>query len=286
MKDFLLIDNSFSSENTMHYQISIQFTLNGYSFCIFDTNSNKYIALKQVTFLNKYHIDVFLDDFRKMLNSEELFYKDYKSVRFCFINSKANLIPAGVFDKADLLNYVQFNGNFAEGHEIHYNLQLPDIYIIFSLPSYITTLLVNKFSNISFYHQALPFIDENLNYFYGSNLGFKNIFAIDCYSNFFDVLLSENGKLIFYNSFDYNTASDFIYLVINIFEQFKLANNSTIVSLSGAIGEKTKIVSFIRKYLQNVVFAQFDKQKFYSSKFKNIKEHFFVNLINSHRCVL
>lgn len=68
--------------------------------------------------------------------------------------------------------------------------------------------------------------------------------------NAFDVLLMEKGKILLANTYDYHKEDEFLYYILNLFEQLKLDRYAVEVIIGGAPEGKEK--ELLSKYLRNV----------------------------------
>jgi hypothetical protein len=67
-----------------------------------------------------------------------------------------------------------------------------------------------------------------------------------------DIIVIANKKLLFYNSFNFNTKEDFIYYVLFVIEQLKLDVETIKLKLFGNIEEDDQLFNVCFKYVRNV----------------------------------
>ena len=67
-----------------------------------------------------------------------------------------------------------------------------------------------------------------------------------------DIIVLDNKKLIYFNSFTYETKEDFIYFLLFALEQLELDPATVRVRLFGAIEEGDPYYDMCYRYIQNV----------------------------------
>ena len=282
MKNTSLFNETFSVNKTANYYLSLQLAENFYSYCIVDPIKNRYIAIKHTNFDEKLAGKFYIDKVRYMLKEDVFLVKNYKRVDFSFISNKSTLVPSDLFDKNSLKDYFAFNHVLTEFEEIHFNrIDIGNVNNIFAVPSEITTLLVNRFPEIKFYHQATSLIINTLRYI--NEKGLKGTFVqLNVNESFFDVVVIFGGKLIFYNSFMYKGETDIVYFILNIFKQLNINHEVSEISISGDLKIGSKTVQLLSQAISHIGFTGVRNKTSYS--FKDIPEHYFANLLNLHKC--
>ena len=276
MKDFALFNDSFSATKTTTYHISILLSGIGYSYCIVDTVREKCVAIKNKNFDNIEGVDTFYKNVEDFLKNDSFLNKFYKSVDFIFQSSKSTLVPNSLFDRQKLKSYFEFNQDLGELEEIHYNkLQRTESMNIFSIPSAITTLMVNQFPELRFYHQSSIFIDNTIR----KAKGVENLVAVMVNKEFFDIAVCESGKLFLYNNYHYNNNNDFVYHILNVYQQLKIKPAEVGLYLSGDIAEDDKRVELLLKYIREINFVKITDNSNCQYSFDEIPEHFLTNIL-------
>src|SRR5665647_3181406 len=96
MQDICFIDKSFDPEQSNLYHLSIQISLDGFSFAILDIPKGKYTVLKSTNFFLKrprllnMHV-------REVVSQDELLGLKYKSVEIIYATEKFTLVPQAFF---------------------------------------------------------------------------------------------------------------------------------------------------------------------------------------------
>ena len=70
----------------------------------------------------------------------------------------------------------------------------------------------------------------------------------------FQIIILQNSKLIFYNSFTFASEIDVLYYILFVAEQFHLNPEEFLLILLGTIEEESAIYKIIFQYVRNVSF--------------------------------
>src|SRR6056297_3325406 len=121
MKDFSFVDETIDLNRGHSYRLSIQFTLNGFSFSILDLVRGKHIALKHTSLEQQITYDQMGEKIQEILSSDPCLQVNYKKVTALVVSPKSVLIPSSYFKQKDLIQYFKFNYDLYELEEIHFN---------------------------------------------------------------------------------------------------------------------------------------------------------------------
>ena len=283
-----LYDNSFDKSKSLSYHISIQLCLNGYSLCILDTVWNKYICIKHINFDNNVDKNKFSQIVDNAFNNEELFKLKYKSSKAIIISSRSTLIPFPYFDKYRAKEYFSFNNHINPLDEIHYNKLLKsESYNVFTVHTEVVSLFYKYFNKIELFNQASSFIENSLvplDKFEETNKIQKLSVHINIYKSFFDIVVTNISKLLFFNSIKYNNSNDFVYFILNIYKQLKLDQNSVSVTFSGELTVDDNRLHLLKKYIKDVKAGKQNEIYTYSKSFGELLRHQYYNLFNLYQC--
>ncbi len=277
MKEFALFNDSFSITKTNTYHLSIRIGQLGYSYCIIDTVRKKCVAIKNINF-NKVDDNItFFNNVQDLLKNDSFLNKFYKSIDFIYHSPKATLVPNALFNRKYLKTYFQFNQVLDDYEEIHYNkLEKTPAVNIFSIPSEITTLMVNQFPESRFFHQASIFIENTLR----QAVNKKNMVSVMANDDFFDIAVTESGNLFLYNNFTYQNENDFVYHIMNVYHQLSISPKEIGIYVSGDISSEDKRYKLLSKFIGNVHLVNIEDNSDCEYGFEEIPEHFFANLLN------
>ena len=115
------------SSNTEELHLSLELGLNETSYTI--KNDNKVLAIE--------HICENLSIFESKIKNHDWLSKKFKSTNICLLNQKSTLIPDSLFDLKNKANYISFNHEKIENHEVLHDKIEPinSLVLLFSSPS-------------------------------------------------------------------------------------------------------------------------------------------------------
>lgn len=283
MVEFELIDETFDINITSHYHISIQVSLNGYCFSILDLRRNKYILLKNYLFSEEFGHEQFGQHLKMLQSKDEFLSRDYQSASVIFVSDRSTLVPMPLFNENHLGKYFSFNHGIETHDLIKYNkLKQTDAVNLFSVQPDLESVMLERFPNAKFFHQATPFIEKILIESKNKNYGFK-VF-VNVQKDFFDIAAINHGKLELFNSFRYKTESDFAFFILYIFDQLKLNAEETGLNICGELSKESPHAGLIKTFLKDVAFEKYSTQSLYSYTLANVPSHRFYNLLNLYHC--
>lgn len=282
MKNLSFFSGKFNINETSTYTLSLQLENKRYSYVVIDAGKKNYIAIKHINFDDKDIAKNYTDKIHKIFSTDAFLIKNYKTVNFNFVSQKTTLIPKPLFDKLKLKYYFEFNHNLEESEELHFNF-LPNAvaYNVFAIPGGLTSMLINRFSEVNFFNQASNIIERAIEKTKASK--FKTpLIHIDVKSDFIDIAVVISGKLMLYNTFTYKNKNDIIYFALNIFKQLNFLPANSHTFISGDISEKSNFFIQICKYIPNIKLSSLNKSVKYV--FKHVPEHLLYDVLNLHLC--
>ncbi|HNS31343.1 MAG TPA: DUF3822 family protein [Tenuifilaceae bacterium] len=233
MQKLELFDETFDPYRIESYQLSVQVSLNGFSFCVMDVVRNQYIALVAIPFdFPVNNTDEWPSKLQGVVSSYPWLSGDFKKVLFCYESPTNTIVPKEYFepDKAQLL--LKTIHPIDPLDEIWYNDFQNELVSIFNIPSTLITgwLKIQKRTKAyAFAHPALCF-----HQFSSESRGNATI-TLTLTPKFSVVIASEPSKLLHCGSFEAQTSEDIVYHLMNIAQALKIPTNSTDIKLLGDI---------------------------------------------------
>jgi hypothetical protein len=282
--DIVLIDETFDINQTRNYNISIQASLNGYSFSVLDPLRNKYILLKHIPFPGEMSIELLEEKVYAIQKNDEFLTRQYYSVYFSWQSPRYTLIPGPLFNKDNLRTYFEFNHILEELDEIHYNgYKNIDAYSLFVIPSELSNIVYRSYGNARFFNQTTPLIEHALISHGGK--GTRKTALASIYGNNIDILVIQEEKPVLCNSFPWKDEKDIVYFILYVYDQLKLDGTETPLYLIGEISRKASVYEMLKSYISRVGFDKPNSNFNYSYTFNDIDQHRFINLFNLRLCV-
>ncbi|MGZ3904276.1 MAG: DUF3822 family protein, partial [Bacteroidia bacterium] len=108
---------------------------------------------------------------------------------------------------------------------------------------------------------------------------------VNVQGNMMDVGLF-NKNLQFFNSFEFQTAEDFLYYILATLEQNTFALDEADVILAGEVEAGSAIYATLTGYIPKLKFAVAGKTIIKKNDFAKLPEHFYHTLFNLYLCAL
>ena len=278
MHQINLVDETFDKNQAHHYNLSIQYNLNGLSYGLFDTIKNKYIAFRHYP-----ENESKPENLASLFASDEMLTLPYKEVFLLSDTGQSTLVPIPYFDESKASDLYKFNLGETVDSVIHYN-KLPEalVYTVFSYAPAVIAEIQKAFPSIGIYHRTSPFI-ENL--VQESSKWPRSKCYVSIHKGILDIGLAHQKKLDFFNSFSYQENSDIIYYILTTLEQFKLTAAFTDIFLSVDMENHDEIFEYINGFVSHVNFIRPSDVFTYSYIFDEFQLTRFANLFNLALCV-
>ena len=266
---------NLNSKNTDNYIMTIQYSLDGLSFVVFDTAENKFIALKHYHTTEK---NISLETLLLELQEKEsLNFDEFKNVNILIDNNNNTFVPKDYFQeetKEDYLSLLNIK---------HSNVLTDDIaeHNIVNVYSY-----DDKFNflnnNIKIYHSSSILIKKLLKEFSGRNPETRAF--VNVKNNSYELIIINNDKLVFHNYFNFNTKEDFLYFILFTFDQLNIDNESIPLYFLGFIEEKSPVVELCSRYIRNIRFFNRDNDFNYINELNSVPYYYYYTLYSFISC--
>ena len=249
-------------EVTSKRKLSIQFSLDGFSFCTTNTH-NEVIEFSSYTFSKtKNSPELVLEKLQDIFKKEKSLQYDFETVTVIHQNNLNTLVPNEYFKKDALKSYLKYSIKTIATDLITFD----ELDFMNSKNVYVPYVNINNFLFQNF---------GEFEYKHYSSVLLEKLFSIAtndicCYihvsKSTFDIVIIKNSNLQFFNVFEYKTKEDFMYYVLFTLEQLDLSTEETLVSILGDMEEDSDLFRLMYTYIRNIDFlssknAVFNNQK-------------------------
>ncbi|WP_199269189.1 DUF3822 family protein [Polaribacter sp. L3A8] len=259
-KTVIKTNSTITLQHTKDTKLSIQFNLDGFSFCI--TNN----TTKETTYFSEYVFDEKQVSPESLLKKIEAIFKtdvqlqnDFSSVLVVHQNNLFTLVPSPYFSEDKLSEYLNFNiktlaTDFIVFDDIQ-NIDAKNVYVPYVN---INNYLFQNFGEFEYKHHLTILIEKLISF----NSSDKKKVFINVSKHNFDIVVLHNKQLVFSNSFYFDTKEDFIYYILFTFEQLKLDVEETELSFTGDIEKTSEIYKIAYQYIRNISFLESNNKIF------------------------
>ena len=239
-----------SEENNTFRKLSIQVGLNGLSFCVLDTISNKILAFEKVTFKTPSTPYLMLKELKTILNQKSDIGSDFSEVVVIHKNNMFSLVPKPLFNADELPNYLKFNAKIMANDLIAFdeipNQEMVNVYVPYTN---INNYIFDLFGEFEFKHSGTVLINKLLNQ---TRISPEPVCYVQVAEKEMEMMVVSEKKLIFYNQFEFKTKEDFLYYLLFSLEQLQMNPENIQLKLFGNIEEGDPIYNLCHQYVKHV----------------------------------
>lgn len=275
-----LFDETLDINSTENYELSLQISPDGVSFCLLDTIRDKFVLLRSSEpDENKY---LSPDKIYELLSKDDFLTRKYKKVNILLPSPKFTLVPSQLFDPGKKDDYFTFNQNKEDGRNILTNkISDPDSYLIFSESAPIIALINQFYPGVLPFHHMKPLFT----YISGNRKNISvNYIHLHVEREYFNLIIFNSNQLQFCNTYTYRNISDILYFVLNVFKKLEIKQEETIW-LSGMTEKFDDLSSNLSLYIRNLKFAEPTGNNTFSYVFNETDLHRYLNLFSISNCV-
>ena len=233
---------------TPDYRLTIQFSLGGLSFVLFDTTAKRIadIELHQSDSLNS--SDELFRVLEKDLKARDLTNFAFQSVT-CLIDGRTNtLVPEAFYQPNNSRQMLEFNFSIPNNDVIGTDA-LPSLqaYNLYGYPEPLHQRILSKWPEAEILHSTSVFL---------KSLPQSEVptVYINVRNRDFDMAIMKD-QLLFFNNFKFQTKVDFSYYLLFALQQHELSGLNTTVVFSGLIQPSSEIIDLCRRYLKDIRFV-------------------------------
>ncbi|MFW6257315.1 MAG: DUF3822 family protein [Prolixibacteraceae bacterium] len=267
-----ITDNSFDLNNTSAYNLSIQVSLDGFSFLILD--KNRLLAWKNT--VAKISSEKFIARrLREWLDSEEVLQKKFNDVGVTYFSRKFTCIPEAFFeeDKKEKVCELLFPDLTGQNIVACRTDKSVDR-LLCAIPDNLEKLLIKQFSNYLLAHpvqhltaglQQVKTASENQMAIW---LGAKNLF----------VTIIKNEQVQLVNQFSFSNSNDVLYFVFSALKQIGISPHKTSLYLSGYPDGTKDLLIKMNKYFERIDFLKPNEEWKLDAENLEIPKHQLISL--------
>jgi len=254
-----ITNNSLDFKNLEENHLSIQLSLDGFSFCVYNKPSNRFAVFAKYEFTNTPTPFEHLNLVKQLFSQEALLQLKYTSVNVTHLNNLVTQVPLPFFNKQNLKDYLQNTIKVLDNDYVTYdkinNSEIVNVYIPFVN---INNFLIDIYGTFIFKHSSTVLIETLLNQFKNQNNAccFVNVSNLN-----FEIVVLKNKKLELFNCFSFKTKEDFIYYILFTAEQLNLNPEEFNLILLGDIEKESELYTILYQYIRNIKFYEPKEQK-------------------------
>lgn len=229
-------------------KLALQISVNGLSFCCFDTLDGKITSFRQVAFEKYKAIEEQL--WRAFLDHVEL-TRSYDDIIVLHDNNFNTFVPGALFDENFMASYLQYNTKVFETDFFTFDtIGSYDINNVYVPMMNVNNFLIDQFGSFEYKNVNSVLVAKLLDF--SRNVEEKQVF-VHLQESHFEIVVAQNQKLLLYNSFEFSTPEDFLYYLLFTLEQLYLNPETVKVVLLGKVDEGDPNFTIAYKYIRNIM---------------------------------
>jgi hypothetical protein len=278
-----IVDKQFLPGSERNEILSIELSLDGFSFAILDPRHFRYLMLESYQYEPGIpaadfpgHLERFISDYPLLLGS-------FERISVAWFQPQFTLVPADLFLHSGRDSYHHFTGDIPQGYELKTDkLNNLGAYGLYPFPEMIRKRIEFLYPSHRVRHTATVLIENLLS---ALRLGEdKTDLVLYIHKGHFEFLLFEGDRLVFYNSFAYKAFDDLLYFLFFVLEQFQLDPHKLEALLAGEISLDAKEYDYLAQYFKKTGFVGRSDVYKYGPEFDDIPHHTFFNLLHLNTC--
>lgn len=231
-------------------KLSLKIALNGFSFGVIDLLSGSVLALKEVDFSGYENPNNTEECYKIAFSLFPELTDKYDEIVVLHNNNLSAFVPVALFDENFMGSYLQYNVKVFESDSFVYDTLgsylMNNVYVPYVN---INNFLIDAFSSFEYKHHASIMVEKLLDL--SKNDDDRQMF-VHFEQKVFQIIVVQNQKLLFYNSFDFATKEDFAYFLLFTVEQLGLNPEFFTLKLFGHIAEEGELFQIAYTYVRNV----------------------------------
>ena len=240
--------------NLEENHLSIQLSLDGFSFCIYNKIVNEFGYFAKFEFDNQNGISPYkhLEFVEEIFKKEKILQLKFNSVSVTHFNNLVAQVPKPFFNKEYLPDYLKYSVKVLENDFITFdeinNSEIVNVYIPFVN---INNFLLDHYGSFIFKHSSTVLIEKLLNEYKNSDGDFC---FVNVTNNNFEIVVLKEKKFKLFNCFNFSTKEDFIYYILFTAEQLELNPEELNLVLLGDIEKESELYTILYQYIRNINF--------------------------------
>jgi hypothetical protein len=274
-----LFDETLDINSTANYDLSLQVSPDGLTFCLLDSIRNKFVLFR--SFGAEENLNFNSGRINEIIGNDDFLTKHYRKVKCVMPTLKFTLVPAPLYDPGKKDEYFSFNHSIDDGTIILADrITDPDAFLLYPVSKSMAEVINGYYPGVHPHHSVKMLLEQTCS-LRKSTPG--KYICIHVEKDFFNLIVFDNNQLKFCNSFTYRNVSDIVYYVMNAFKNLDISQEET-AYLSGLTERYDDLSSGLSMYIRNIKYAEPSGNFTFSYVFNDTELHKFINLYTLTNC--
>lgn len=264
-------DGDFVADSEFRYHFYLSIAKHKVSCIIADPLNARVVSLKTFSSPDIDFLKINYDDWKRLQDILQEIKPAYKSKFVLIDNDDCLIAPESLCNIIELEAYYQLHKPILNKSQMLYSkLHIFNTTAVFNLRNETIKFIRFEMPNADLLHQSQLFMKAIVK----SQIEEKeNKIFVNVHQEFIEVLATDGQNLLFYNTFKYDTETDFIYYILSVAEQRGMESNQIQILLFGDITNSDNAFEMLKKYAARVQFGDKLQQYFYPEAYNQFSSH-------------
>ena len=246
---------SKSLQDPENHKLSIQVSLDGFSFYIKNENDSSYVDTHSLHFEHTHAPEQALSKIKDVFSNLPILDNVFKEVKVIYDNELFTMVPEALFDQNNLADYLKFNTKILQtDFTVFDELEAGGLINVYIPYSNINNFFFDHFGSFSFFHSQTVFLKSVLDK-KALTADIKEV-HVHIAETSLAILIKKNNCLLLNNRFNFQNAPDCVYYILYCYEQLQLDPEVNPILLYGQVKETDEVYALIYQYIRNVSIVQ------------------------------
>lgn len=278
-------DTSFSIDDLTHYSLSLLIGVCDFQFCVSDTRNHRCLLVEDYLFETPLAGGKLGDSLYRLFESHTLLMAGYwKSIQLAVKNQKFTLLPAKLFSVPDLRHYLHMSAEVDKDDGFYYyNHRQSDMVMAFAASKGFVERIKSIYptQSVQVLHQGSALIE-------GIQQNQGEAFGQHMYLYFgkahFNIMITKNGKLLFYNRFAYQQAQDVVRYTMMVMDEMQIDRHTDQVQVWTSSETERDLFGELYQYVRHLSYGSRPSYMKFSYAFDEIPDHQYFDLYSLYTC--
>lgn len=269
----LLVDPEFDPNTASDCNLLLKITADSFSYAVIDKHSRQ---LKAV--FDQQECEDTAAELASALRRDSYLSLPYREIKVSVYTPNTIAIPNNLFNRNELNSYANFFAEASSANLYTRPFAKFGFTSVFNLEQFIEETLDKSLASAARYEHHTPLLAL------GSSAEGTSL-LLDFTVGSFNVLLLENRKMIFQNTFEIDNPEEFNYYLLLLIQELKLSPSSSAVLLSGVIHQDDAYYNCLSKYFGDLRFNLPPADQFDHTILDDMPAHYYSSLLALDLCV-
>ncbi len=229
------------------YNLFILIGIDRLSFAVYNLLDTKLIFLSEYDIIQRFNI---LSEIDEALKSDNFLTLKFKKVVVLYSNRVFELIPDHLFDEKFQNIFLKNKYSIKTDIVLSDKINNPALRVIYSVNESLYEFFFKKFTDVNFKSVSSVLLEN-----YAAKSDVDNVFT-HWSDRFFYLTIYRKEKLLIHRAYNFDNASDALYILLLAFKQFSLPTDSQTLIISGNLIEDSEIFRLLKVYFGSIYFME------------------------------